>query len=472
MTHEESELAVVPLKRGNQPEGPRGGKGEPSMTTLEGPMQRTPNLDPISTRLQRIAELAKAAPSMAIRTLAHHIDVEVLRVAYQETRKDGAVGVDDQTAADYAVNLERNLQSLLDRFKSGTYVAPPVRRVEIPKSDGGKRPLGIPTFEDKVLQRAVTKVLTAVYEQDFLDCSYGFRPGRSAHQALQALWDATMRVGGGWVIDLDIRRFFDSVDHGHLKAILDQRVRDGVLRRTIHKWLHAGVLHDGMLRYPDAGTPQGGVISPLLANVYLHEVLDVWFEREVKPRLRGSATLIRYADDAVLVFAEECDARRVMAVLPKRFAKYGLTLHPEKTKLIDFRRPDDGDGPDSFDVLGFTHFWGRSRKGNWVVQRKTAKRRFAAALRRIAEWCKKARHLAVSEQYKTLSAKLRGHYNYFGITGNSRALGSFLDEAQRVWRKWLDRRSNRARMGWGRFRLLLQRYRLPTPRVVHSIYRP
>jgi RNA-directed DNA polymerase len=434
-------------------------------------MKRTPNLDNISTRLQRIAELAKSAPTMAIRTLAHHIDVEFLRVAYQETRKDGAAGVDDQTAAAYAANLESNLESLLDRFKSGTYFAPPVRRVEIPKSDGGKRPLGIPTFEDKVLQRAVTKVLSAVYEQDFLDCSYGFRPGRSAHQALQALWNATMKMGGGWVIDLDIRRFFDSVDHGHLKAILDQRVLDGVLRRTIHKWLNAGVLHDGMLRYPDAGTPQGGVISPLLANVYLHEVLDVWFEREVKPRLRGSATLIRYADDAVMVFAEEHDAQRVMDVLPKRFEKYGLTLHPEKTKLIDFRRPDDGDGPDSFDVLGFTHFWGNSRKGNWVVQRKTAKSRFVAGLRRIAEWCKKARHLAVSEQYKTLSAKLRGHYNYFGITGNSRAMGSFLLEVKRTWRKWLDRRSNRARMDWHRFKLLLVRYQLPLPRVVHTIYR-
>jgi group II intron reverse transcriptase/maturase len=441
------------------------------MTTLEGTMQRTPDLDNISTKLQRIAELAKSAPSMAIRTLAHHIDVEFLRVAYQETRKDGAVGVDDQTAADYAANLESNLSSLLDRFKSGTYFAPPVRRVEIPKPDGGKRPLGIPTFEDKVLQRAVTKVLSAVYEQDFLDGSYGFRPGRSAHQALQALWDATMKVRGGWVIDLDIRRFFDSVDHGQLKAILDQRVRDGVIRRTIHKWLNAGVLQDGMLRYPDAGTPQGGVISPLLANVYLHEVLDVWFEREVKPRLRGSATLIRYADDAVLVFAEEHDARRVMDVLPKRFAKYGLTLHPEKTRLIDFRRPNDGDGPDNFDVLGFTHFWGRSRKGNWVVQRKTAKSRFAASLGRISEWCKKARHFNVSDQFKTLTAKLRGHYNYFGITGNSRAIGTFLLEVKRVWRTWLDRRSNRARMDWRRFNLLLKRYQLPWPRVVHSIYR-
>ena len=435
-------------------------------------MQRTQTLDNVSTKLQRIAELARKAPMMAIRTLAHHIDVEFLRVAYQQTRKDGAMGVDEQTAANYAANLERNLQSLLDRFKSGTYYAPPVRRVEIPKPDGTKRPLGIPTFEDKVLQRAVAMVLNAVYEQDFLDCSYGFRPGRSAHQALQALWNATMNVGGGWVLEIDIRHFFDSVGHGHLRAILDQRVRDGVIRRTIDKWLNAGVQHDGMLRYPDEGTPQGGVISPLLANVYLHEVLDVWFEREVRPRLDGSASLIRYADDATMVFAQEADAWRVLNVLAKRFAKYGLTLHPEKTRLIDFRRPTgNGDGSGSFDVLGFTHFWGLSRKGNWVVQRKTSRSRFGRALHRVAEWCRRNRHRSVREQHKALVAKVRGHYNYFGITGNSRALGRFWHEVKRVWKKWLGRRSGRKQMTWERFVLLVGRYPLPWPRVVHSVYR-
>lgn len=436
-------------------------------------MKRTQTLDNVSTKLQRIAELARKAPQMAIRTLAHHIDAEFLREAYQRTRKDGAAGVDDQTAADYAVNLEGNLRSLLDRFKSGSYYAPPVRRVEIPKDNGETRPLGIPTFEDKVLQRAVAMVLNAVYEQDFLPCSYGFRPGKSAHQALQALWNATMKVGGGWVIEIDIRHFFDSVDHGHLRAFLEQRVRDGVLRRTIDKWLNAGVQQDGAIRYLDGGTPQGGVISPLLANVYLHEVLDVWFERVARPRLDGSAQLIRYADDAVIVFAREADAQRMMTVLPKRFARYGLMLHPEKTKLIDFRRPTgNGDGPGSFDVLGFTHFWGRSRKGNPAVQRKTARSRFGRALQRVAEWCRKGRHLPVREQHKTLVAKVRGHYNYFGITGNSRALGRFLHEVKRVWRKWLHRRSNRARMTWERFKLLCSRYPLPWPVVVHSVERP
>jgi RNA-directed DNA polymerase len=435
-------------------------------------MQRTQTLDNVSTKLQRIAELARKAPTMAIRTLAHHIDVEFLHVAYQQTRKDGAVGVDEQTAADYAANLEGNLQSLLDRFKSGTYHAPPVRRVEIPKEDGTTRPLGIPTFEDKVLQRAVVMVLNAVYEQDFLDCSYGFRPGRSAHLALEALWRATMKVGGGWVLEIDIRHFFDSVGHGHLRAILEQRVRDGVIRRTIDKWLNAGVQHDGAIRYPDGGTPQGGVISPLLANVYLHEVLDVWFEQEVRPRLDGSASLIRYADDATMVFAQEADARRVLAVLAKRFAKYGLTLHPEKTKLIDFRRPTgNGEGPGSFDMLGFTHFWGRSQKGNWVVQRKTSRSRFGRALHRVAEWCRRNRHRPMREQHRMLVAKVRGHYGYFGITGNSRALGRFWHEVKCVWRKWLGRRSQRRQMSWARFALLVGRYPLPWPRVVHSVYR-
>ena len=331
----------------------------------------------------------------------------------------------------------------------------------------------VPTFEDKVLQRAVAMVLNAVYEQDFLSCSYGFRPGRSAHQALDALWRATMNVGGGWVIEVDIRHFFDSVGHGHLRTILDQRVRDGVIRRTIDKWLNAGVQHDGAIRYPDGGTPQGGVISPLLANVYLHEVLDVWFEQEVRPRLDGSASLIRYADDATMVFAREADARRVMTVLAKRFARYGLTLHPAKTKLIDFRKPTgNGGGPGSFDVLGFTHFWGRSRKGTWVVQRKTSRSRFGRGLHRVVEWCRRNRHRPVREQHKALVAKVRGHHNYFGITGNSRALGSFMYEAQRAWRKWLNRRSGRARMTWERFNLIVRRYPLPEPRVVHSIYRP
>jgi RNA-directed DNA polymerase len=406
---------------------------------------------------------------MVLRTLAHHIDVGFLHEAHQRTRKDGATGVDGQTAEAYEAELEQNLQSLLDRFKSGTYFAPPVRRVHIPKGDGDTRPIGIPTFEDKVLQRAVVMVLEAVYEQDFLACSYGFRPRRSAHQALDALWNGLMRMGGGWVLEVDIRRFFDSVDHRHMREILDQRVSDGVIRKAIDKWLKAGVLEGGALSYPDLGTPQGGVVSPLLANVYLHAVLDVWFEQEVRPRLEGEAFLVRYADDFVIAFAQETDARRVMDVLPKRFEKYGLTLHPEKTRLVDFRRPSDNGDGGSFDLLSFTHFWGTSRKGTPVVQRKTSQSRFGRALKRITEWCQRHRHIPIGEQHVALRRKLVGHYNYFGIIGNSRSLGRFFHEVRVAWRRWLDRRSNRAPMPWSRFVLLLGRYPLPAPRIVRRL---
>lgn len=262
-------------------------------------MTETPSLTTISTKLERIAKQAQQAPDMAFTTLAHHIDLEWLREAYRRTRKDGAVGVDGQSAKEYAENLEGNLRSLLDRAKSGAYRAPPVRRVHIPKGDGKEtRPLGIPTFEDKVLQRAVAMVLEAIYEQDFLNCSFGFRPGRSARQALEELWTPAVKMAGGWVVELDIRKYFDTLDHERLREVLRRRVRDGVILRLIGKWLNAGVLEDGELSYPDAGTPQGGVISPILANIYLHEVLDVWFELRRSPRMTHlcSAEPTRFRD--------------------------------------------------------------------------------------------------------------------------------------------------------------------------------
>jgi len=440
-------------------------------------MQGTPSPANVSTKLQGIAELARKAPDLAFTTLAHHIDLELLHEAYGRTRKDGATGIDGQTATDYAVNLQENLQSLLNRFKSGTYRAPPVRRVHIPKADGKTlRPIGIPTFEDKVLQRAVTMVLEAVYEQDFLDCSYGFRPNRSAHQALEALWRGLMDMGGGVVIEVDIKNYFDTVEHGHLRSFLNRRVRDGVLRRAIDKWLKAGVFEDSSVHRTNEGTPQGGVVSPLLSNIYLHEVLDTWFATDVVPRLRSRGFMLRYADDVVIVLASEDDARRVMEVLGKRFAKYGLTLHPEKTRMLDFRRPRGpqppaGPSEGSFDMLGFTWFWGRSRKGSPIIRRKTSSSRFRRALGRIADWCRHHRHDPVAIQHIDLSRKLRGHYAYFGITGNARALSCFLHEVERVWRYWLNRRSARAKMVWERFSRLLQRYPLPPIRIVHSTYR-
>jgi group II intron reverse transcriptase/maturase len=351
--------------------------------------------------------------------------------------------------------------------------------VHIPKGDGQKtRPIGIPTFEDKVLQRAVVMVLQEVYEQDFLDCSYGFRPGRSAHQALERLWHGLMDMGGGWVADVDIKGFFDTLDHTHLRAFIRQRVRDGVLCRTIDKWLNAGVLEEGAIRRSETGSPQGGVVSPLLANIYLHEVLDKWFHGSVLPRLRGRAFMVRYADDVVLVFSAEQDARRVMDILPKRFGKYGLTLHPDKTKLVEFRPrgnrpnkggPRDGTRSGTFDFLGFTHYWDRSRRGAMVVRRKTASTRFRRALRNIREWCKRNRHEPIKDQFRALGTKLRGYYAYFGITGNRRWLSNFYYQVRRAWRYWLNRRSQRGGMDWSAFERLERTYFLPTPIVVHAV---
>jgi group II intron reverse transcriptase/maturase len=438
-------------------------------------MTETQGSRTISPKLLRIAELAREKPQSALTTLAHAIDLDLLFEAYRRTRKDGAVGVDGQTAEAYAEHLEENLRALLERAKAGTYRAPPVRRVHIPKPDGSKtRPIGIPTFEDKVLQRAVAMVLEAVYEQDFRACSFGFRPRRSAHQALQDVWKGLMDLGGGWVVELDIQGFFDALDHEQLRKILGQRVRDGVLLRLIGKWLNAGVLEEGRLVYPDTGTPQGGVISPLLANVFLDTVLDAWFEDEVRPRLRGRSFLVRYADDAVMGFALEQDARRVYEVLAKRFARFGLTLHPEKTRLVRFERPSRSGSrprPETFDFLGFTHYWGRSRRGTPAVLRKTQRARFSRALRAIARWCSSHRHAPLAEQHRALQQKLRGHYAYYGITGNQPALARFWWETQRTWKTWLSRRSNRRPLRWKRFYQLIARYPLPPPHVVHSVYR-
>jgi group II intron reverse transcriptase/maturase len=450
------------------------------MEPFGGKMTETQCSEEVSTKLERIAKLAKQRPGVALTTLAHHIDCEWLQEAYRRTSKDGAAGVDGQTAAEYAAHLEENLRSLHDRAKSGDrYRAPPVLRVHIPKGDGKKtRPIGIPAFEDKVLQRAVAMVLEAVYEQDFLDCSYGFRPRRSAHQALQAVWKQAMGLGSCWVLEADIEDFFGSVDLAQLRTILRQRVQDGVLLRLIGKWLKAGVMEEGCVYHPESGVPQGGVISPILSNVYLHEVLDQWFASVVKPRLKGRAYLTRFADDFVMVFESEEDARRVQDVLPKRFGKYGLRLHPDKTRLLRFAPPSSSPPPPgtgtqrgrSFDLLGFTLYWGRSRKGRWVVMQKTARDRLRRSLRRVNTWCREHRHDAVKEQRAELSRKLQGHYAYYGVTGNYRALSRYSDEVRRIWQKWLSRRNNRG-LNWERMGAILEVFALPRPRIVHSVFR-
>jgi group II intron reverse transcriptase/maturase len=350
--------------------------------------------------------------------------------------------------------------------------------VWLAKEDGRKRPIGIPALEDKIVQRAVTMILEAVYEQSFHDCSYGFRRGRSAHDALKELRDQATGMDIRRVLDADISGFFDSIDHGKLREIIRQRVNDGGLIRLIGKWLNAGVLDEGKLFvldegklfHPEKGTPQGGVISPMLANIFLHTVLDEWFEGEVIPRLRGRAFLIRYADDFVIGFEREDDARRVMAVLPKRFARFGLDVHPEKTRLVPFGRPgrDRDDDPDTFDFLGFTHYWAKSRRGNWVVKRKTMAKRLRRAVKAVWRWCREHRHLRVAEQYRALRAKLRGHYLYYGIRCNYPALHRFYMQVRRAWRYWLSRRSARSRLRWEAYHeRWLTLFALPTPRIVH-----
>lgn len=431
-------------------------------------MAGTQEPESVSTKYQRIAALARTYPDRSFVSLAHHIDLDWLYEAYRRTRKSGAVGVDGETASAFSATLDARLRALLEDAKSGRYQAPPVKRVHIPKGDGRKtRPIGIPTFADKVLQRAVTMVLEAVFEQDFHPDSYGFRPGRSAHQMLAEMHRRLSRMGGGWVIELDIRSYFDTIDHGLLRQFVQRRVGDGVITRLIGKWLKAGVMEDGVWFRPQAGSPQGGVISPLLANVYLHEVLDMWFAREVQPRLAGRSFMLRYADDAVLAFAHEADARRVLDVLARRFERFGLTLHPDKTRLVAFWPPRDDDDGESFDLLGFTHYWGRSRRGRWVIGRKTAKDRFRRALKRIADWCRTHRHWRLRDQHAALTRKLQGHWAFFGLSGNYRALASLRYRVERVWVKWLGRRSQRGRIAWDRAARLLRVFALPPPRIVH-----
>jgi group II intron reverse transcriptase/maturase len=317
-------------------------------------------------------------------------------------------------------------------------------------------------------------LLEPIYEQDFLDCSYGFRPDRNAHQALQAVRAAIMAKGGRWVLDVDLRKYFDSIDRAKLREVLDRRVTDGVVRRLIDKWLNAGVFEDGQLHYPDLGTPQGGVISPCLANIFLHYVLDEWFAEEVQPRLRRPSTLVRFADDFVALFGCKEDADRVLEVLAKRVGKYGLQLHPDKTKMVDFRaqkNPATSIGETAlattFNFLGFLHIWGKSRWGKRVVRQQTAKDRFARALRAMNEKCRRIRTEPLADQHRQLSQKLRGHFAYFGISGNYKRLADIYAETRRLWRKWLSRRSTKSPVTWEVFSRIEKIFPLPRPKIIH-----
>jgi len=411
---------------------------------------------------------------MAFTSLNHYLDAEWMEYAYECTRKDGAVGVDGQTAEEYAVNLRSNLADLIDRLKSGRYRALPLRRHYIDKIGGGKRGIAIPSFEDKVAQRAIVMLLEPLFEQDFLPCSYGYRPGRNAHQALQALHRGVMKQRGYWALEVDIRKFFDSLPRTVLRESLARRVTDGVVRKLIDKWLKAGVLESGQIHYPETGTPQGSVVSPILSNVVLHGVIDEWFTQQVQPRLRGPSTLVRFCDDFVMLFAHRADAERVQAVLGKRLGRFGLQLHPDKTRLVDFRpggRPmmsGEPTLPTTFTFLGFVHVWGTSQKGHRVVRQYTAKERLARSLKAFDQQCRRMMHWPLKDQHQRLCRMLQGHYGYFGITGNLRRLQRLHFGVCWLWFRRLARRSSKSNLTWGRFEGVLARLPLPLPQITHS----
>lgn len=421
----------------------------------------------VSTVQERIAKLAEERSEEAFTSLNQYLTEEWLKEMLREINKRSVPGIDGISVEEYKENADEKLKRLIDEAKAGRYRAPSVKRVYIPKSETEKRPLGIPTTEDKILQKGVTAILEPIYEKTFYAFSYGFRPGKSAHQALEKIWKTAMEMGGCWILDMDIKKYFDTIDHGHLRDFLKQRVNDGVITRLIGKWLKAGIMENGTVQKTLYGTPQGGIISPLLSNIYLHYVLDEWFVKQVKPCLRGRAELIRYADDFVILVKEENDARRIMNTIPKRLNKYGLSINLEKSRMIDFRSPPKGD-KSTFSFLGFTHFWGKSRKGNNVVMRKTKSKSFSKGIKSIFAWVKQNRHKPVSEQHKTLTSKLLGHYNYFGITGNSRKIEEFKSKVQISWHYWLNRRSNKRTFTWDKFNQFLMNYPLPKAKIYHT----
>jgi group II intron reverse transcriptase/maturase len=430
-------------------------------------MSDAKTLKELSPKLLKVAERAKREPETRLLALAHLLDEEMLRKAYDRIHKDAAVGVDGVTKEQYGERLEENLRSLHTRMREGRYRHQPIKRVEIPKAPGKTRPIGISTIEDKVVQNALTMVLGAIYEQDFLDCSYGFRPGRSAHDALRTVNAACMRGEANWVLEADIESFFDSIDRKKLMEMLRLRVNDESFMRLVGKCLHVGVLDNGEYSEPDVGTAQGSVLSPMLGNVYLHHVLDVWLERQVRPRLRGKTCLVRYADDLVVGFERREEAEMVMAMLHQRMAEFALRLHPEKTRLVPFKRPPSGQGggkgPGTFDFLGFTLLWRKTPAGHWGQSFKTRTARLQRAKMALDDFCRRHRHEPVKEQHAALCRRINGHINYFGVNGNLDGVARLVRAAERAWHKWLRRRSNRSRLTWQRFGDLLRAFPLPRP---------
>ena len=424
----------------------------------------------VSTQLQGIATKASQDPEWVFTTLAHRIDVELLREAYGKLNKKSAPGLSKVTAAQYSEDLDQNLNDLHGRLKAGRYRAPPVKRVWIEKEDGKKRPLGLTELEDKIVQRAVEMLLSAIYENDFYEFSHGFRKGHSQHKALHELREQCRACNVSWILTADITGLFDNINHQLLQGLVKRRVADGAIIKLIGKWLNAGVMDEDRLEYPEKGTQQGGVISPLLSNIYLHYVLDEWFVKVVQPRLEGKCFIIRYADDFLIGFESEADALRVKEVLPKRFDRYGLELHPDKTSLEYFARLSSKDKSEprrgTFDFLGFTHYWGKTRLGYTVIKKKTAGKRLRRFMRTMWLWCKEKLHEPILDQWKTLKAKLRGYYQYYGVRSNYKAIEAAYEHTEKAWRYWLSRRSERKEV---MFEFIQSNFPLPKPRIVHNI---
>ena len=419
--------------------------------------------------LVRIEMLAKSNPEMEFISLAHRIDLHLLKKCFRQVRRSKAAGVDKVTAKEYAEDLDKNLYNLYQRLHRGQYVATPVKRIWIDKEDGKKRPIGIPALEDKIVQCAVSTILNVIFDVNFYNFSHAFRKGHSQHKAIHELREKCLKLNIGWIVSADITGLFDNIDHEHLRRFVKRRVNDGGILRLIGKWLNAGVMEEGILSYPGKGTPQGGVISPVLSNIFLHYVLDDWFVKEVRPRMKGKCFIIRWADDFIIGCELESDAARIMDVLPKRFNRYDLTLHSEKTRVISFRKPTSKvkrKGKGTFDFLGFTFYWAKSLKGYWVIKKKTAGKRLSRFLKMLWQWCKTNRHDPMKEQYKVLCSKLRGFYQYYGVRGNFKALEVVFEYAEKTWRQWLSRRSQKGKV-W--FADLQKTYPLPLPRIVHNI---
>jgi group II intron reverse transcriptase/maturase len=425
----------------------------------------------VSTKLARIAEQSKRDVTLVFTTLAHLMDEDFLTEAFYQLRKDAAAGIDEMTATEYAVNLGERIADLHRRMVAREYRAQPARRVWIPKGDGGQRPLAILVLEDKIVQRAVAMLLEAIYEPHFCEFSFGFRRQRSAHQALTYLRQQCLEHDINWIIDADIAKFFDTISWEELRTILQKRVNDGAILRLIGMWLHVGVVEGDRVTNQEMGTPQGAPISPILANIFLHIVLDEWFQTEVRPRMGGNCFQVRFADDFVMGFNLKSDAERVYQVLPKRFERFGLRIHPEKSRMVQFSRPywKQGKGPGSFAFLGFTHYWGKTLSGGWTIKRKTQGKRLSRFLSGIGDWCKENRHETMAKQYGILSAKLRGHYQYYGVRGNFKMLEVVYEGTRVKWKKWLSRRNSKDRMGWEKFAAQVEEiFGLPKPRIVHA----